>query len=98
MVIQVIGQSFDVGESLTEKVKSTIEKKIFKYNQELIGANVVFAQAPHKKVNASVKLQLKGLNLFAKSDDDDAYLAFGSAITDVETQLLKNMEKEKSHK
>ena len=28
MVIQVIGQSFDVGESLTEHVKSTIEKKI----------------------------------------------------------------------
>ncbi len=98
MVIQVIGQSFDVGESLTEHVKSTIEKKISKYNQELIGANVVFTQAPHKKVNTSIKLQLKGLDLFAKSDDDDAYLAFNSAMADVETQLLKNMEKVKSHK
>ena len=98
MTIQVIGQSFDVGQSLTDHVKSVIEKKVSKYNQELIGANVVFTQSPHKKVNTSVKLQLKGLDLFAKSDDNDAYLAFNSAMTDVETQLLKNIEKIKSHK
>ena len=33
MTIQVIGQSFDVGQSLTDHVKSVIEKKISKYNQ-----------------------------------------------------------------
>ena len=32
MTIQVIGQNFDIGESLTEHVKSTISKKIEKYN------------------------------------------------------------------
>ncbi len=98
MVIQVIGQSFDVGESLTDHVKSVIEKKMEKYNQEIISSNIVFSQAPHKKVMASVKIQTKVCDLFAKSEDNDAYLAFNSAMEDVETQLLKNLEKVKSHK
>lgn len=98
MVIQVIGQSFDVGESLTEHVKSVIEKKMNKYNQEVLSSNVVFAQAPHKKIMASIKIETKLCDLFAKSEDNDAYLAFNSAMDDVETQLLKNLEKVKSHK
>ncbi len=98
MVVQVIGQNFDVGESLTERVKSVLESKMEKYNQKLISANVIFTQAPHKKVSSSIKIQLKGLDLFAKSEEDDAYLAFNSAVDDIETQLVKNLEKFKSHK
>lgn len=98
MVIQVIGQSFDVGESLTEHVKSVIEKKMGKYNQEILSSSVVFSQAPHKKVISSIKIETKLCDLFAKSEEDDAYLAFNSAMEDVETQLLKHLEKLKSHK
>jgi len=98
MTVQVIGQGFDVGESLTEHVKTTLDKKFSKYNQEVIGANVVFNQAPHKKVNAAIKLQIKGMDLFAKSDNDDAYSAFNSAMADIESQFTKNMEKLRSYK
>ncbi len=98
MVIQVIGQSFDVGEALTEHVKSTLEKKMQKYNQEIISANVIFSQAPHKKVLNSIKIQLKIGDFFTKSEEDDAYLSFNSSMNDIETQILKNLEKIKSHK
>ena len=64
----------------------------------VLSSNVVFAQAPHKKIMASIKIETKLCDLFAKSEDNDAYLAFNSAMEDVETQLLKNLEKVKSHK
>ena len=89
MVIQVIGQSFDVGEALTEHVKTTLDKKFSKFNQEVIGASVVFAQAPHKKVSATIKLQVKGPDLFAKSEGSDAYTAFATTLSEIETQFKK---------
>ena len=98
MIIQVIGHSFDVGESLTEYVKSSIQKKVEKYNLDIISMNVVFSSAPHKKVSASIRAQIKGSEIFAKAEDDDAYLAFNAGIADVETQIIKISEKEKFHK
>ncbi len=98
MTIQVIGQNFDIGESLTEHVKSTISKKIEKYNQNLISANITFTDAPHKKVQASVKLELKLADFFAKAEADDAYTAFNNAFADTEKQITKELEKVKSHK
>ena len=98
MTIQVIGQNFEVGESLTEHVKTTISKKIEKYNQNLISANVTFTDAPHKKVQATVKAELKLADFFAKSEGDDAYTAFNSAFADVEKQITRELEKVKSRK
>ena len=98
MTIQVIGQNFEVGESLTNHVKTTISKKIEKYNQELISANVIFGEAPHKKVQSSVKVELKFANFFAKSEADDAYASFNDTFADVEKQITKELEKLKSHK
>jgi len=96
MVLQVIGQSFDVGESLTQHVRETVEKKFTKYNVEVIGGNVTFSAAPHKKVGASVNLQIKGKEVFAKSEGDDAYVAFADALADVEKQVLKLIDKERN--
>lgn len=98
MTIQVIGQNFEVGESLTNHVKETISKKMEKYNQELISANITFCEAPHKKVQSSVKIELKFGNFFAKSEEDDAYTAFNNAFADTEKQITKELEKLKSHK
>lgn len=98
MTIQVIGQNFDVGESLTEHVKTAISKKIDKYNQTLISANVIFTDAPHKKVKASVKMELKLSNFFASSEAGDAYEAFNEALADAEKQITRELEKVKSHK
>ena len=98
MVLQVIGQSFDVGESLTNHVRETVEKKFAKYNVEVIGGNVTFSDAPHKKVSASVNMQIKGNDVFAKSEGDDAYGAFANAFADVEKQILKIMDKERNNK
>ncbi len=98
MTIQVIGQNFEVGESLTEYVKSTISKKIEKYNQILISANITFTDAPHKKVQAAVKVELKLSDFFAKSEGGDAYAAFNDAFADVEKQITRELEKVKSRK
>ncbi|MBD5399000.1 ribosome-associated translation inhibitor RaiA [bacterium] len=98
MTIQVIGQNFEVGESLTEHVKSTISKKIEKYNQNLISANITFTEAPHKKVKSSVKVELKLSDFFATAEENDAYSAFNSAFVDVEKQITRELEKMKSHK
>ena len=98
MVLQVIGQSFDVGESLTQHVRETVAKKFTKYNVDVIGGNVTFSAVPHKKVGASVNLQIKGNELFAKSEGDDAYSAFANALGDVEKQALKIIDKERNNK
>lgn len=98
MVLQVIGQSFDVGEALTQHVRETMEKKFAKYNVEVIGGNVTFSAVPHKKVSASVNVQIKGNDVFAKSEGDDAYLAFANALGDVEKQVLKIVDKERNNK
>ncbi len=97
MTIQVIGQSFDVGESLTDHVKDLLDRKTGKYNQELISANVVFSEAPHKKVSVSVHIHLKIKEFMAKSEGIDAYSVFNHAMEDIETQLTKTLEKTKSH-
>ncbi|MBD5405810.1 ribosome-associated translation inhibitor RaiA [bacterium] len=98
MTIQVIGQNFEVGESLTEHVKSTISKKIEKYNQNLISANITFTEAPHKKVKSSVKLELKLSDFFATAEAEDAYSAFNNAFADTEKQITRELEKVKSRK
>lgn len=97
MTIQVIGQSFDVGEALTGHVKDCLMQKIEKHNQELLSAKVVFTDAPHKKVLASIQAHIKIKELSAKAEGDDAYQAFNHAMNEITTQMIKAVEKISDH-
>ncbi|MDR2098425.1 MAG: ribosome-associated translation inhibitor RaiA [Rickettsiales bacterium] len=96
MTIQVEGQGFDVGESLSAKVENTIKSAAARHGLKILASNVVFTAAPHKKAAASVMLRVKGHEFFASKTARDAYGAFAEAFDDVEKQVAKEKTRTKA--
>jgi len=72
-------------------------KKLKKYIDTPVDARVVLSVEKFRNV-AEVNLMANGLNVNAKEEEKDMYLAIDNAIEKVERQLKKHKEKIRDHK
>jgi ribosome-associated translation inhibitor RaiA len=88
-MIRITGHEFRVGESLSSHVEEALRAGAERRGIKLVGANVTFAPSQHKKVTASVLMQVKGCEFFARRAAQDAYGAFNGALAEALGQAAK---------
>ncbi|MDR1476715.1 MAG: HPF/RaiA family ribosome-associated protein [Rickettsiales bacterium] len=88
-MVRITGHDFQVGESLSSHVEKAVEAGAKRYGIRLVGANATFAPAPHGKVAASILMQAKGHEFFARAEAEDARAAFGDALAEALGQAVK---------
>jgi ribosomal subunit interface protein len=99
MKISVSGKKMDVGQALSDHVKTTMNAIVGKYFDRAIDANVVFGKEAHMifsdiHVNEGTGT---GVIIKAQGREGDAYAAFDRAAERVEKQLRRYKRRLKNH-
>jgi ribosomal subunit interface protein len=97
MKISVQGKQLDVGDTLRQRIESTIESITAKYFANPIEATVTLSrQGSEFRADVGVHIG-KGISVQAEGRNDDAYAAFGSAAERIEKQLRRYKRRLRDH-
>ncbi len=97
MEIQITGVRLDVGESLRDYARVSIEKHISKYFTEGVEVNITFSkQGDTFKSDCGVHLST-GQHLQAHAENSDVYICFDQSVEKIDKQLRRTHRRLKEH-
>ncbi len=97
MEINVTGRKMNVGEALTTHIETHLHGIADKYFTRSIDASTTFSKEGHiYRCDVSLHAN-QGINLQARGETDDPYVAFDTAAHKVEKQLRRYKRRIKNH-
>src|ERR1700734_1741941 len=91
--------------TLTKSIESHVVKRIEKldhFDPKAIDARVTLehdhTRVPEKQFNCSMRLEIRGPDLFAEDAENDLYAAIDKVTKKIEQQIRKRRNKFKAHK